>query len=54
MIEVQIYAVLSDYYIVCYGNTLYILADYDLLFDNRHVYTYPYKLTQEYHTTKHY
>lgn len=49
MIEVQIFGTLSDYWIVEYGNTMYLMLDQDLLFSGGKVYTYPNKLRQEYH-----
>lgn len=49
MIEVFIFGELSDYWIVQYGNTLYLMLDQDLLFQNSKVYTFPSKLRQEYH-----
>jgi hypothetical protein len=49
MIEVSIFGELSEYWIVQYGNTLYLMLDQDLLFQGNKVYTYPYKLRQEYH-----
>lgn len=49
MIEVQIFGSLSDYWIVEYGNVMYLMLDQDLLFQGGRVYTYPNKLRQEYH-----
>lgn len=48
MIEVTIFAELSNGFVVIFGGTKYVVSDADILFQNSRAYTYPDKLIQRY------
>lgn len=52
MLQIMIVYHLSNGYVVQYGNTRYILNDWDITFIDGQAYTYPDKLIQVYHESR--